>query len=150
MDQFDRALLRAVQRNARIPAEVLAEDIGLSAASVHRRLKRLRDDGIIQAEVAQLDAKALGFGMTLIVSIEVERERADLLDRFRADMRARPEVQQCYYVTGDADFVLIVKVRDMDDYERFTTEAFFDNSNVRKFTTTVVMSEVKAGMTIPI
>ena len=150
LDNFDRALLNLVQKNARMTAEAMAEQIGLSPASVHRRLKRLREEKVILSEVAILNSQILEKGMTFIVSVEVERERVDLLDAFRKDMKAHPEVQQCYYVTGETDFVLIIKVKDMDDYERFTKEAFFDNSNIRKFRTSVVMSEVKSGLNIPV
>ena len=131
-------------------AEAIGEKIGLSPASVHRRLKRLREKGVILSEVAILNGQMLENGMTFIVSVEVERERADLLDAFRKDMKSLPEVQQCYYVTGETDFVPIIKVHDMEEYERFTKEAFFDNSNIRRFRTSVVMSEVKASLGIPV
>ena len=150
LDTFDRALLNLVQKDARMTAEAIGEIIGLSPASVHRRLKRLREKGVILSEVAILNGQMLEKGMTFIVSVEVERERADLLDAFRKDMKSLPEVQQCYYVTGETDFVLIIKVKDMDDYERFTKEAFFDNFNIRKFRTSVVMSEVKADLSVSI
>ena len=150
LDTFDRALLNLVQKDARMTAEAIGEIIGLSPASVHRRLKRLREKGVILSEVAILNGQMLEKGMTFIVSVEVERERADLLDAFRKDMKSLPEVQQCYYVTGETDFVLIIKVHDMEEYERFTKEAFFDNSNIRRFRTSVVMSEVKAGLGIPV
>ncbi len=150
LDTFDRALLNLVQKDARMTAEAIGEIIGLSPASVHRRLKRLREKRVILSEVAILNGQMLEKGMTFIVSVEVERERADLLDAFRKDMKSLPEVQQCYYVTGETDFVLIIKVHDMEEYERFTKEAFFDNSNIRRFRTSVVMSEVKAGLGIPV
>ena len=150
LDTFDRALLNLVQKDARMTAEAIGEIIGLSPASVHRRLKRLREKGVILSEVAILNGQMLEKGMTFIVSVEVERERADLLDAFRKDMKSLPEVQQCYYVTGETDFVLIIKVHDMEEYERFTKEAFFDNSNIRRFRTSVVMAEVKAGLSIPV
>lgn len=150
IDAQDRALLALVQQDARMTAEAMGDEVGLSVASVHRRLKRLRSSGIIRREVALLDGKRLGNSMTFIVSVEIERERTDLLDAFRRQMRTFSEVQQCYYITGEADFVLIVKVRDLEHYERFTARAFFDNANVRKFKTSVVLSEVKAGLAIPV
>ncbi len=100
LDTFDRALLNLIQKDARMTAEAIGEIIGLSPASVHRRLKRLREKRVILSEVAILNSQMLEKGMTFIVSVEVERERADLLDAFRKDMKSLPDVQQCYYVTG--------------------------------------------------
>lgn len=150
LDEFDRKLLALVQENCRIPAEQLAQEIGLSPAAVHRRLKRLKDSEIIATEVAVLDAKKLDKSMTFIVSLEVERERLDLLDQLKQELKNIPHVQQCYYVTGDYDFILVVKAADMDEFEAFTHRTFFGNTNVRRFKTSVVMSEVKTTLEVPL
>jgi DNA-binding Lrp family transcriptional regulator len=117
---------------------------------VQRRLKRLRDSGVIAAEVAIVDPIAVGVAMTFIVGVELERERPDVLEAFREAARADPNVQQCYYVTGVADFVLIVLARDMPDFEAFTRRLLFDNANIRRFTTSVVMGRDKIGAAVPI
>ncbi|MBB6186452.1 Lrp/AsnC ligand binding domain-containing protein [Rhodanobacter sp. MP7CTX1] len=88
--------------------------------------------------------------MTFIVGVELERERADMLDAFRKGARADPNVQQCYYVTGEADFILIVVARDVDDFESFTRRLLFDNANIRRFTTNVVTARDKVGNAAPI
>lgn len=150
LDDFDRRILRRVQLDARATGEDIGAEIGLSAAAVQRRLKRLRKLGVIVAEVAIVNPLAVGQAMTFIVSVEMERERADMLDAFRAAARADPNVQHCYYVTGEADFVLIVVARDMDDFEGFTRRLLFGNPNIRGFTTNVVMARDKAGQTVPI
>jgi len=150
LDDFDREILHRVQRDARMTSEDIGTDIGLSAAAVQRRLKRLRNLGVIVAEVAVVNPVAVGQRMTCIVGVALERERADMLDAFRNAARADPNVQQCYYVTGEADFVLIVVARDMDDFESFTQRLLFDNTNIRSFTTNVVMARDKVGMTVPV
>lgn len=150
IDDFDLGILRQLQSNSQISFEAIGEQIGLSTASVHRRIKRLREKQYIKKEVAVIDAKSLGIAMTMIVHIEMERERADLLASFRQSLRAFPEVQQCYYVTGNFDFMLIVKVKDLEHYDQFTQTAFFDNPNIKKFSTSVVMSDVKVGLELPI
>jgi Lrp/AsnC family transcriptional regulator, leucine-responsive regulatory protein len=150
LDAFDRDILRRVQLDARATGEEMGAAIGLSAAAVQRRLKRMRQLGVITAEVAIVDPAAVGLGMSFVVAVEMERERADMLDAFRAAARADANVQHCYYVTGMADFILIVIARDMDDFEAFTRRLLFDNPNIRRFTTHVVMARDKVGQVVPI
>jgi Lrp/AsnC family leucine-responsive transcriptional regulator len=150
LDSYDRKLLALVQKNCRMSAEQQAQIVGLSKPAVHRRLKRLRDAGFIAAEVAVLDSKKLDKPMTFIVNLEVERERLDLLDQLKKELAEISNVQQCYYVTGDYDFMLIVKTADMDEFEKFTHQTFFGNTNVRRFKTSVVLSEVKTTLEVPI
>jgi DNA-binding Lrp family transcriptional regulator len=150
LDAFDREILRRVQRDARMTGEEIGGEIGLSAAAVQRRLKRLRQIGVIVAEVAIVNPPSVGQAMNFIVGVEMERERADMLDAFRQAARADPNVQHCYYVTGVADFILIVTARDMDDFEAFTRRLLFDNPNIRRFTTSVVMARDKVGQVLPI
>jgi len=149
LDTSDRIILSKLQDDATLGLDLLADACGLSVASVQRRLKKLRDAGVIEREVAVLDPKALDMKMTFIVMVELERERVDKLDAFRRVARAEPQVQQCYYITGEADFTLICTARDMADFEVLTHRLFFDNDNVRRFRTSVVMSRTKVGLSIP-
>ena len=148
IDEVDRAILRIVQRDTRRSAETIGEEVGASAASVHRRLRRLRETGVIEREVSVLNGKALGAGLTVLITIVMEREHKTIMDAFSARMRAHPNVQQCYLISGEADFVIVVKVADMTEFESFCEDAFFDRENFRKFNTTFVMSHVKTGCEI--
>ncbi|GGF09035.1 ArsR family transcriptional regulator [Aliidongia dinghuensis] len=150
LDDFDRAILRRLQQDARATGEAIGAEVHLSAAAVQRRIKRLRELGVITAEVALVDPTRVGQTMSFIVGVELERERADMLDAFRRAARADPNVQQCYYVTGAADFILIVTARDMADFEAFTRRLLFDNPNIRRFTTNVVLSRDKVGSVVPV
>lgn len=150
IDDADRTILQAIQADRRIGLDVLADQCGLSLPSVQRRLKRLRETGIIQKEVAILDASALNYAMTLIVHVELDRESLQELDLFRKRIKAEPQVQQCYYVTGGADFILICTASDMQDFEALTHRLFFENSNVRRFRTSVTMERTKVGLSVPI
>jgi Lrp/AsnC family leucine-responsive transcriptional regulator len=150
LDEFDRRILALYQHDTRIVAEQIAERVGLSAASVQRRLKRLRETGVIVAETAMLNRAALGFPVTCIVGVDVEYERAEHLDSFKKLMLKHRNVQQCYYVTGEIDFILVVTTRDLAEYEAFTREAFMNNRNVVSFTTYVVMDAVKSGSGLPL
>lgn len=150
MDTFDARLLNLVQQNNRLTTEQISEAVGLSSTACQRRLKRFRDNGIIAADIAVVSPEAVGRRMTMIVQVSLEREQPEHLDKFKNSMLSTPEVMQCYYVTGSADFILILTAKDMKDYENFTRRFFFNNPNIHHFNTSVVMDHVKVGLSIPI
>ena len=150
LDRFDLRILARVQHDSARAAAAIGAEIGLSAAAVQRRLKRLREIGAIEREAAQLAPAALGAGFAAIVGVDLEREGAADLERFRTRIAACPEVQQCYYVTGASDFILVVLAKDLAAYEAFTRRAILSDANVVSFTTHVVLDRVKAGLTVPI
>ena len=150
LDRVDAALLEAVQRNNRLTSEELAKIVNLSPTACQRRLKRLREEGVIEADVSIVSPKAVGRQTTMIVLVSLERERADIVDRFKASIRNTREVMLGYYVTGDADFMLVVTAKDMEAYEQFTRRFFYENHDIKGFKTMVVMDRVKAGFAFPI
>ena len=150
MDTNDHKLLAILQRNSRTSIQELAEHIGASTASVQRRLKTLRNSGVIQKEVAVLDQQKLGFGITAIVSVELERDRLDQIDAFKRKARQDRQVTNFYCIAGEADFMMIVIAKDIADYEAFTHRFFFSDKNVRKFRTSIVISTEKATLELPI
>jgi Lrp/AsnC family transcriptional regulator, leucine-responsive regulatory protein len=150
LDDFDRAILCRYQHDTRLPAQAIGEDIGLSAAAVQRRIKRMRETGVIAAEIAQIKPDAVGLPVTVVVHVDIERETLQHIDVFKAAMCARPEVQQCWYTTGLTDFILVVRVASMVGYEQFTREALISHDNVAKFTSYVALGEVKSGLALNI
>lgn len=148
LDEFDLRLLDALQENNQRTSDELAELVHLSSASCLRRAKRLRESKIISADVSIVAPEALGQLMTMIVLVSLEHEQVHLIDAFKASMRVTPQVTQCYYVTGAADFVIIVSVKDMEDYEAFTRQLFFENRNVKRFETMVVMTRSKFEVSV--
>jgi DNA-binding Lrp family transcriptional regulator len=148
MDGKDLEILKLVQTDARFTAEAMGYEIGLSPPAVQKRLKKLRDTGVIEREIAVLSSKRLGREMTVIVQVMLERESRIHLDSFKRRMRDAPAVQQCYYATGEADFILVVIVAGIKEYEEFTQEYFFDESNVSIFTSSIVMDRVKVSLDI--
>lgn len=148
MDEKDHEILELVQKDARQTAEALGEKIGLSAPAVQKRLKRMRETGVIEKEIAVLSPAKLGREMTVIVEVMLERESRVHLDAFKRRMRNAPSVQQCYYTTGEADFILVVVVKDIGEYEAFTQEYFFDESNVSRFNSSIVMDRVKVSLDV--
>jgi DNA-binding Lrp family transcriptional regulator len=143
LDALDRRILDRYRRDTRRTAESIGKEVGLSTAAVHRRLQRLRASGVIEAEIARVNPQALGWPLTCIVAVDIDRESHAEVERFAARMQRCANVQQCAYVTGEADFILVVAVADMTAYEAFTREYLTSDPNVRSFTTYVVMKRVK-------
>lgn len=149
-DPYDRVLLAALQDDGRVPQSELGQRAHLSTAAVNRRLKLLQGAGVIERFSACLNPKALGYDLTVITEVKAENERADLLDAMQRRFAACPQVQQCYYVAGAWDFVLIFLLRSMDQYVELTRELFFESGNVKSFNTLVAMNRVKTGQAVPI
>ncbi|MGH6950262.1 MAG: Lrp/AsnC family transcriptional regulator, partial [Vitreimonas sp.] len=130
--------------------EAIAEQVGLSASAVHRRIARMREDRLIRADVSVLNEKAFGLGMTFIVEIVLEKVRVAEVSAIKKRLKAAPEVQQIYNVTGDVDLMLIVLARDVEHFEEISRELFSADPQVRRYRTSVVMDRVKTGQTIPL
>ncbi len=150
LDRLDLKILNAVQQDNRMTSDALGEAVGLSATACQRRLKRLHEAGVIEANVAIVLPAAVGRPLLMLVSVSLEREQADIIDRFKQAIRKTPEIMSGYYVTGDTDFVLVVSARDMDDYEAFTRRFFYENKDIKGFKTMVVMDRVKASFALPV
>ena len=151
LDSYDRTLLAALQHDAERTQSELGEMAHLSTAAVNRRLKLLKQAGVIERTTVCVNPKAVGYPLTIVVEVAVENERADLLDTLQQHFQACPQIQQCYYVAGgECDFVLIFLVRDMDQYVALSRTLFLDNPNVKAFKTLVVMNRLKTGLGVPI
>ena len=149
LDDVDLQLLELVQHDCHLSQAELGERVHLSAAAVNRRLKRLVADGVIRKFGAVLSGPPLGHPLTIVTEVAAESERIDLLDAMKAAFRACPQVQQCYYVTGEWDFILIFVVRDMGEYTALSRRLFFQSNNVRRFRTLVSMDSIKASLDVP-
>ena len=147
LDNFDRHLLKLLQNNSKLTTEQLGDKVGLSATACQRRIKKLRDANVI---VAVLDRISMGGYVTVIVEIVMKQGGASVMDDFKAQVLQHDEIQQCYYTTGDNDFIVIVTVPNMARYEELTRAVFFKNKNIKKFNSTVVMDNVKLGLNIPV
>jgi Lrp/AsnC family leucine-responsive transcriptional regulator len=150
LDEYDKKLLRQLQQNNKTTAEELGLLVNLSTSAVQRRLKRLRYDKMIEADVSIISPKAAGIGITCVVDVILEVGNSKAIDNFKTAMQACTEVMQCYYVTGTYDFVLIVNTADMQHYEDFSKKYLMDNPNIKHFYTHVVMDKVKVGYGINI
>ncbi len=145
LDQFDRKLLALVQKNNLRPARELAEAVGLSESAVLRRLRRMRGEGVIVADVAVVDPAVAGEVVSIHVLVSLERERSFDLDAFIRKIRLRPEVKKIWYVTGEVDFVLLLRLPGMDHYADFVDDVFHADENVKSFKTIVAIREIETG-----
>ena len=150
LDELDKRLLNQLQQNNRITAEELGNKVNLSTSAVQRRLKRLRQEKIIEADISIVSPKAVGIEISCVVDVTLNLGNSKVIDSFKSLMSECVEVMQCYYVTGTYDFVLIVNAKDMKDYDEFSKKHFMDNPNVKQFYTHVVMDKVKVGYSVNI
>lgn len=150
LDKFDLAILKVLQKDNLTPQRTIGERIGLSAAAVQRRIKRMRETGVISADITVVNREKVGRMITLFVAVKMESEKIELIDQAKNSFRSAPEVQQCYYVTGETDFVLVIVTPSMYDYEQLTRRLFFSNKNIKSFRTIVTLDIVKEGLEIPL
>jgi len=146
LDHHDLLLLALLQRDTTVTARGPGLEIGLSASSVQRRIKRLRQIGAIAREVAIVNADAVGKRMTFIVGVKVnfaqKAEVAALLRRLMADRRT----QQAYYVTGEVDYILTVVVHDMQDYDEYSKTLLLSSPALARFQSNVVIEGLRVGL----
>ncbi len=150
LDQVDLRILNALQTNNRLTNIELAQLVRLSAPTCLRRVRRLREEGVITGDVSVVDRNKLGDYLTLVVSVYLREEAAGTMAQLERYFRAMPEVTQCYLVTGDADYVLVVVARSMDDYAQFAQEVLYAHPSIMRFTTMAVMKNVKFSIGVPL
>ncbi len=122
LDDIDRRILSTLQADGRISLADLAVQVGLSASPCLRRVRNLEKTGVIARYVAVLDQRAVGLPVSVFVSIKLEKQRQESLDRFEKAIARWPEVLECYLMTGSRDYWLRVVVPDLDAYERFVKQ----------------------------
>lgn len=150
IDETDARLLTALQANNRLTSTELSKIAFLSPTACLRRLGRLRAAGVIEADVSIVSPKAIHRPLTMLVLVTLERERAEIIRRFKRSIRDAPEIMSGMYVTGEVDFALVVTAKSMEDYEAFAARFFYDNPDIKGFKTMVVMDRVKVGFALPI
>ena len=148
LDAFDHKILALLQKDSRMPQRDIGEAVHLSASAVNRRIAAMEAAGVITAYQAIVDPAKVGRPITIIVEVAVESERLDLLDAVKRRLIACPQVQQLYYVTGEADMVVILTVADMAEYQQLTRQLFFAEGNVKSFRTMVALERSKVSLAI--
>lgn len=143
LDKVDRRLLNLLQKNNQISTRELADTVHISQPTCLRRIRDMRDAGIINADVAMIDPFALGYGMLAFLEVSLENQADENMQTFESNMAREPEVMQCYFVSGDYDYFLVVHVVDMDAYYQFVRRVISGSGNVRHFHSRFPMKRAK-------
>jgi len=150
LDAVDRRLLNALQENGRIPVTDLAQMVGLTTSPCLRRLKILEQAGIIRGYAALVDQTKVGLPVSVFISVKLEMQREEALERFEATMRDCPEVVECYLMTGPRDYLLRVVAKDLAAYERFLKQTLTRIEGVASIESSFALSQVKYSNLLPI
>jgi len=150
LDKIDRNIVRLLQQDARIPHTELARKVGLSTTPCKERVKRLEREGVIQHYQAVLNPTALNRGLVVFVQIRLNRTSQDIFEEFTASALDLPEVQECYLVSGNFDYLLKARVADMNAYRVLLGETLLTLPGVLESTSYVVMEQVKESLTLPV
>ena len=144
LDRIDRQLLVRLQQDGRTPIARLAREVNLTVTPTLERVRRLERRGYIEGYFARLDAAKLGLGLLAYVEVSLDRTTPDAFDRFKQAMLAHDEVMECHMVAGGFDYLLKVRVRDMERYRRFLGDSIAAVRGVQQTHTYFVMEEVKS------
>lgn len=142
LDAFDHKLLERVRRDNLEPARVTAEAVGLSESAVLRRLRRLRAEGVIVADVAVIDPARVEPRIIIHVQVRMDSQAREATDAFKAALARSPEVQAAWDVTGETDFLVMLAVRSMAEFEAFGQRVLSTEAHVRSFKSMISVREV--------
>lgn len=149
-DDIDRNILTTLQENGRISNIELADRVGLSPAPCLRRVRTLEQSGVILRYVTLLDARTVDLAVTVFVQVRLGRSSERELDAFESAVQSRPEVLECYLMSGDADYLLRIVVPDVAAYERFLKDALTRIENVASIKSTFALRQAKYSTALPI
>lgn len=150
LDEIDRRILRALQRDGRLQNTELAQEVGLSPSPCLRRVRLLEEAGVIERYVAVLDAAQVGIGMTLFTRVWLTAQDADTIEHFIEAMKRLPQIVECYIMLGESDALLRVVVQDLDDYRRFQTQHLTRANGIQNVKTDLPSQIVKQSYAVPV
>jgi Lrp/AsnC family transcriptional regulator len=149
IDQIDRKLLRALQRDAGLGVEALGELVGLSRNACWRRIRLMEEAGVIKARVALVDPDALGLGLTVFIAVRTDRHEPNWLDKFTRAVASMPEILGAYRTSGDLDYLLKAKVTDVRAYDRLY-QRLIRKVELADISASFVMEEIMETTELPI
>lgn len=150
LDRTDRRILEELQRSGRMSNVELSRHVNLSPTPCLERVKRLEADGFINHYVALLDPIKLEKKLCAFIEVSLKNTSTEALEEFDQCMRSMPEVQECQMVAGGFDYLIKIRVKDMQDYQRFLGEQLATTPGVAQTHTYVVINEVKSETAIPV
>jgi Lrp/AsnC family leucine-responsive transcriptional regulator len=150
LDEIDRRILRALQRDGRMQNVELAKKVGLSPSPCLRRVKLLEETGVINRYVAVLDPAKIGVGLTMFTRVWLTAQDAETIDRFIVAMKRLPEVMECYIMLGESDAMLRVVVADLNDYRHFQSTHLTKVNGIQNVKTDLPSEVVKQTYELPL
>lgn len=150
LDEMDKRILRALQRNGRLQNTELAQEVGLSPSPCLRRVRLLEEAGVIERYVAVLDPAKIGIGMTLFTRVWLTAQDAETIEHFIDAMKQLPQIVECYIMLGESDAMLRVVVKDLDDYRRFQTKHLTRANGIQNVKTDLPSQVVKQTYALPL
>ncbi len=148
LSKIDKKILLELQQNGRISFAELARRVGMSNTPCFEHVKRLERDGIIEGYTAIIDPQKVGANLVVFVQIRLNRNNQDIFEQFKQAAIALDEVQECYLVSGNFDYLIKARVADMQAYRTFLGETLLTLPGVQESTSYVVMEEIKETMNI--
>jgi len=150
LDKIDIAILRRLQSEGRVSNSKIASDLSISEAACWRRVKNLEEDGYIRGYQANLDRRKLGFGVVAFVQLTYVEHDTETTEHFERVIRESAQVLSCHNTTGDADFLLQVVAKDLDDYSRFVEKVLRKLKGVSAIKSSLSLREVTASTRLPV
>lgn len=150
LDKIDLKILKLLQENAKITNLQISMEVGLSPAPTLERVKKLESAKLIKGYYTQLDNEALGIGISAIIQITLTRQIENAISSFKNEINKIPEIMECYQVTGNADYVLIVMVKDIRAFETLISLKLSKMEEIGQMQTMVVLSKPKDSKILPI
>lgn len=150
IDAVDQRILQALQEDGRLTATDLAERVGITTSPCLRRLRILEDAGIIRGYTALVDQTKIGLPISVFISIKLERQSEEAMERFETAVRRCPEVLECYLMTGPRDYLLRVVAKDLNDYEDFVKGTLTRISGIANIESSFALGQVKHSNSLPI
>ena len=145
IDDIDRRILRALQRDGRMPIQALADQVGLSASPCARRVRLLEEAGIIKGYAAVIDEAKLGFAVSVFVSVKLDRQVDEALKKFEAAVKSYPEVVDCWLMTGARDYLIRIATADLVEFEEFLTSKLTRIDGVSAIESSIPLRRVKSA-----
>ena len=150
LDQTDRKILSLLQADCRLTLSEVAEKVGLSVSPCHRRIKRMEENGVVLRYAAMVDQRAVGLPVSVFVSIKLERQKEEDLERFAKAIASWQEVVECYLMTGPRDYLLRVVVADLVAYEQFIKQKLTRLDGLSSIESSFALDQVKFAVSLPL
>lgn len=143
MDEVDKTILRMLQKDAKITAKEIANTLGITISPVYERIRRLEKDGYIKRYAAILNKDKIGRPVTGLCQVSMQYHNAAFIDNFEKQIQDLDEVQECYHMAGQVDFILKINVESLEDYHEFVRYKLSKIENIGVLNTTFVLKEIK-------